>query len=119
MRICERIDGFSGTIIEKNVLRVDLKKVKVLKSWPNSSTLADVRSFLGLMEFFRRFIKNTLEIAPPLTNLTKNDRDIQKWNYECDQAFESLKKAVKSARILLRQTGRKSSEDTLIRPSLL
>ncbi len=46
---------FLGLFVGKNGLRVDPKKVGVLKSWPKPSTLTDIRSFLGLIQFFRRF----------------------------------------------------------------
>ncbi len=68
---------------------------------PKPSTLTDVRSFLRLIQFFRRFIKSFSEIAAPHTNLTKKDKGVQKWNDQWDQAFESLKKAVTSAPILV------------------
>ncbi len=79
----------------------------MLKSWPKPSTLTDVRSFLGLIKFFRRFIKNFSGIAAPLRNLTRKDQGIQKWNDQSDQAFESLKKAVTSAPILVSRNWKK------------
>lgn len=88
---------FLGLIVGKDRIRADSKKVKVLKSWPKPGTLTDTRIFMGLLQFFRRFIKNFPEIAAPLTNLTKKDQGIQKWDARCDEVFESLKNAIKSA----------------------
>ncbi len=70
---------FMGLIIGKNGLLVDLKEVEVLKSWPKSSILTDVRSFLCPILSFPRFIKTCSEIAAPPTNAMKKDQGIQKW----------------------------------------
>ncbi len=83
----------------------------MLKSWPKPSTLTDVRSFLGLIQFLRRFIKNFSEIAAPLTNLAKKDQRIQKWDNQCDEAFESLKAAVTSAPTLVSPDWKKQFRD--------
>ncbi len=63
--------GFLGLVVGTNGLHVDTKKVDVLKSWPKPSTLTCVCSCLGLIQFFRRFIKKFSALAAPLTNLTK------------------------------------------------
>lgn len=92
---------FLGLIVGKNGIRVNPSKVEVLKSWPRPQSLTDVRSFIGLLQFFRRFIKDFSTLATPLTNLTKKGYGIQKWDETCDKAFESLKQAITTAPILV------------------
>jgi hypothetical protein len=91
---------FLGFIVGKDGLRVDPKKIDVIESWPRPSSITEVRSFLGLVQFFRRFIFRFSEIAVPLTNLTKKNQSIGRWDDKCDQAFAKLKKAGTSAPIL-------------------
>ena len=93
--------SFLGLVVGQNGLRVDPKKVKVLREWPKPKTLTDVRSFMGLLQFFRRFIKDFSKLASPLTNLTKKGQGIQKWDGKCDKAFEALKKSITTAPILV------------------
>lgn len=93
--------SFLGLIVGQKGLRVDPKKVEVLREWPQPKTLTDVRSFMGLLQFFRRFIKDFSKLASPLTNLTKKGQGIQKWDDKCDKAFEALKKSITTAPILV------------------
>lgn len=93
--------SFLGMIVGKGGIKVDPKKVEVLKNWPKPNSLTDVRSFMGLLQFFRRFIKDFSKLSAPLTNLTKKGEGILKWDIKCDEAFESLKKAITSAPILV------------------
>ena len=62
--------------------------LQVLKTWPKPKSLFEVRSFFGLLQFFQRFIPKFSEVAAPLTNRTKKDQGIEKWNEKCDEAFE-------------------------------
>ena len=96
----EEID-FLGLVIGKQGIRVNKKKVEILRTWPKPISLTDLRSFLGLLQFFRRFIPNVAKVAAPLTDLTKKDRGVQKWDEQCDEAFEKLKTAITSAPILV------------------
>ena len=92
---------FLGLVVGKEGIRVNPKKVEVLKTWPKPKTLTEVRSFMGLLQFFRRFIKDFSKISAPLTNLTKKGVGIQKWDESCDEAFDTLKEAITSAPVLV------------------
>ena len=69
---------FLGLVVGKNGIRVNPLKIEVLKSCPRPQSLTDVRSFIGLLQFFQRFIKDFSSLATPLTNLTKKGFGIQK-----------------------------------------
>ena len=92
---------FLGFLVGKDGMRVNPEKVDVLRTWPTPESLTELRSFLGLLQFFRRFIPKFSAIAAPLTNLTKKEMGIGKWNEKCDEAFQKLKDAIVQAPILV------------------
>ena len=77
-------------------LKPSLSKIKAVLEWPTPKSVTDVRSFLGLANFYRKFVRWFSEIAAPLTNLTKKDRQF-KWTNEEENAFNGLKKALVTA----------------------
>jgi hypothetical protein len=85
--------SFLGHIIEQGKIRMDAKKVTAIKDWQPPKNVHDVRSFLGLCNYYRRFVKGYSEIALPLTELTKKDKDWD-WSSQCQNAFERLKKSM-------------------------
>ena len=92
---------FLGLLIGTNGIKVNPKKVDILKTWPKPESVTDLRSFLGLLQFFRRFIPKFGEVAAPLTDLTKKDQGLHKWDNRCDVSFERLKTAITEAPILV------------------
>jgi hypothetical protein len=90
---------FFGFIVGREGLRMDPTNIKVLEDWPRPESVTEVRSFLGLVQFFRRFISRFSEIAAPLTDLTKKNNSASNWD-SCVKAFEALKEPVKSAPVL-------------------
>lgn len=95
---------FLGHIVSAQGVKPDPKKVAVVKEWPQPSTVHEVRSFLGLANYFRKFIKDYSRIAAPLTNLTKGNISKAKgkntkvnWTPQCQAAFDELKSALTSA----------------------
>jgi len=92
---------FLGLVIGKDGIKVNPKKVEVLRTWPKPNSITDLRSFLGLLQLFRRFIPNFAKIAAPLTDLTKKDKGVHKWDEACDEAFGALKKFITEAPILV------------------
>ncbi|GBG72566.1 hypothetical protein CBR_g12136 [Chara braunii] len=72
---------------------------KPVQDWPRPANIRDVRSFLGLASYYRKFIKNFSAIAAPLTDLTKKDTSFL-WTSECQEAFTRLKEALIRAPLL-------------------
>ena len=70
-----------------------------MREFPIPKKVKDIRSFLGLANYYRRFIKNFASIASPLTALLRKNAKFQ-WTVECQNAFDTLKQALISGPIL-------------------
>ncbi|CAG8752308.1 560_t:CDS:1, partial [Ambispora leptoticha] len=79
-----------GYIVGKNGLQVDTKCTTLIEQWQRPICVRDVRSFLGVMNYYRRFVKDFSKIAKPLTELTKKDVGFR-WSDEQDKSFQTLK----------------------------
>ena len=82
--------SFLGHIISGAGVAVDPKKVEAVESWPVPKTVADVRSFLGLAGYYRRFVSDFARLSAPMTRLTRKDVPFV-WSAECQASFETLK----------------------------
>nr|GEW29437.1 DNA-directed DNA polymerase [Tanacetum cinerariifolium] len=89
-----------GHKISKNGLEVDRSKVDVIAKLPYPITVKGVRSFLGHADFYRRFIQDFSKIARPMTHLLQKDTPFV-FSKECIDAFETLKKKLIEAPILV------------------
>ena len=90
---------FLGHIISQRGVETDPKKIKNVKEWPIPRIVKDVRSFLGLTGYYRRFIKDYWSIAKPLHELTEKTTAFE-WTKARNEAFEKLKVALTSSLIL-------------------
>jgi hypothetical protein len=90
---------YLGHIVNEQGIRSDPKKVEAVQTWPVSENVHDVKSFLGLVNYFRKFIEHYSEIAVPLTNLTKKSHPWV-WTGRCQDAFEVLKQKLTEAPLL-------------------
>jgi RNase H-like domain found in reverse transcriptase/Reverse transcriptase (RNA-dependent DNA polymerase)/Aspartyl protease/SET domain len=91
---------FLGHHIGADGLSVSPDKIAAVRDWPRPSNVRDVRSFLGLANFYRRFVQSYSNLALPLTELTKTDARFA-WSDQHQQAFDALKQALCSAPVLL------------------
>ena len=90
---------FLGHIISGRGISVDSEKVKTILQWKRPETVTEVRSFLGMAGYYRRFVKDFSIIAKPLTNLTKKGEKFT-WGMECEESFQELKQRLTSAPVL-------------------
>jgi hypothetical protein len=90
---------YLGHIVDKQGICPDPKKVEAVQTWPVPKNVHDVRSFLGLVNYFRKFIEHYSEIAVPLTNLTKKSHPWV-WTGRCQDAFGLLKQKLIEAPLL-------------------
>jgi len=74
--------GFLGIVIESNRIEIEKKKVNKVLSWPEPKNMKDVRKFLGLINDYRRFIKDFAQIAKPINVLTRKN---VKWQWRSKQ----------------------------------
>ena len=89
-----------GHKISKNGIEVDRAKIDVIAKLPHPTTVKGVRSFLGHAGFYRRFIQDFSKIARPITHLLEKDAPFI-FSPECIEAFETLKKKLTEAPILV------------------
>ena len=96
----QREVSFLGHRIGADGLRVAPDKVSAVQSWPQPQNQTDVRAFLGLAGFYRRFVKHFSRIALPLTELTHEKR-VWSWGGDEQRSFDELKAALCSPPVLL------------------
>jgi len=82
---------FLGYILSGDGVSTDPKKIKSIEEWPRPENLKDVQRFIGLCNYYRRFVKDFAKIAKPLHNLTRKNIKFL-WTNECEYAFKELKK---------------------------
>ncbi|KAL0298771.1 UNVERIFIED_CONTAM: Retrovirus-related Pol polyprotein from transposon [Sesamum radiatum] len=96
--------AFLGHVVSKEGVQPNPTKVKVVMEWEPPKNVSEVRSFLGLAGYYRRFVKDSSVVAKPLTNLLKKNTPFN-WNDKCAQSFEELKKRLTSTPILALPSG--------------
>ncbi|XP_068315004.1 uncharacterized protein [Pyrus communis] len=97
--------AFLGHIISAKGILVDPQKVSAVESWEQPRTVTEVRSFLGLAGYYRRFVKDFSVIALPLTRLTRKDVKFE-WDDKCEQSSQQLKHCLTHAPVLALPEGR-------------
>ncbi|GJW15316.1 hypothetical protein Tco_0019449 [Tanacetum coccineum] len=97
---------FLRHVINGNGIHVDPSKIEVVKNWKAPRTPTEVRSFLGLAGYYRRFIENFSKIAKSLTILTQKSKTFE-WGEEQELAFQTLKDKLCNAPILALPDGPK------------
>ncbi|KAL0293482.1 UNVERIFIED_CONTAM: Transposon Tf2-12 polyprotein [Sesamum radiatum] len=85
--------SFLGHIVERGCIRMDPKKVQAIEEWQPPSDVHDLRSFLGLANYYRCFVKDYSKIARPMTDLLKKT-EAWNWTPQCQVSFDDLKRAM-------------------------
>ena len=90
---------FLGHIVGRDGIKVDPSKIEAVKDWPRPKNPTDVRSFVGLASYYRRFVEGFSKIAAPLTELTRKTQKFI-WSDKCEDSFQELKRRLISAPVL-------------------
>jgi hypothetical protein len=90
---------FLGHVLSENGISVDPSKVQEVMDWKSPTSVHEVRSFLGLSGYYRRFIPDFSKIAKPMTSLLQKDHKFV-WTEECEVAFCTLRKLLTTAPVL-------------------
>ncbi|XP_060212009.1 uncharacterized protein LOC132639586 [Lycium barbarum] len=91
--------AFLGHVISSEGIKVDPHKISTVKDWPRPTSTTDIRSFLGLTSYYRKFVEGFSLIASPFKKLTQKTAKFQ-WSEACEKSFQELKARLTSAPIL-------------------
>ncbi|XP_019160765.1 PREDICTED: uncharacterized protein LOC109157321 [Ipomoea nil] len=91
--------AFLGHVITKEGIMVDPTKIRAVKEWPTPKTVSEIRSFLGLAGYYRRFVPNFTKVAQPMTRLMKKEIPFR-WDTSCALAFQELKERLTTTPVL-------------------
>jgi hypothetical protein len=92
---------YLGFVISANELKMDPKKIKVIKDWPSPKSVFEVRSFHGLASFYRKFIRNFSGISASMMDTVKKTHKSFHWMEEAEKSFNLLNKKVTEKPILV------------------
>lgn len=95
----QREIGFLGHVVSDKGVSVDQGKIKAIADWPRPRNATEIRSFLGLAGYYRRFVKGFASMAQPLTKLTGKDVQFV-WTEGCDASFSKLKEMLTTTPVL-------------------
>jgi hypothetical protein len=91
--------SFLGHIISEGGISVDPSKVKDVLSWKTPQNVSDIRSFLGLAGYYRRFIEGLSKISKPMADLLAKGNTFE-WTPRYETSFQELKKRLTTAPVL-------------------
>ena len=98
--------SFLGHIVFSKGIRVDTAKIEAVVNWKPPGSVTEVRSFLSLARYYRRFVKGFSVIASPLTKLLRTGVKFE-WSDKCQNSFEQLKEMLVEAPVLTQPTSGK------------
>ena len=98
-RLCQCRVEFLGHIVSADGIATDPGKTNVVSNWPTPQSKKEVQQFLGLANYYRRFVKNFAGISKPLHRLTEKNVPFE-WTRHCQSAFDELRKCLVSSPVL-------------------
>eukprot|EP00731_Ephydatia_muelleri_P023718 Em0015g1301a len=96
---CQQKVRFLGHVVSASGISTDPDKTEVVSNWPTPTDKREIQQFLGLVNYYRRFIKNFASLAKPLQRLTEKNVTFE-WNESCQNAFDQLCACLVSAPVL-------------------
>ena len=91
---------FLGHVVSTSGVSVDPEKVEAVMSWKRPKSVFEIRNFLGLVGYYRKFIEDFSRLATPMTRLTRKEVNFE-WNDLYEKTFQELKIRLTSAPILI------------------
>ena len=91
---------FLGHVVSTSGVLGDPEKAEAMMSWERPKSVFEIRSFLGLAGYYRRFIEDFFRLAAPMTRLTLKEVKFD-WDGRCEEAFQELKMRLTSTPILI------------------
>ncbi len=101
--------AFLGHVISSNGVEVDPSKFEAVLAWNPPKNVSEIRSFLGLAGYYRRFIEGFSKLARPMTELLKKEKMFE-WSAACEDSFQEIKKRLTTALVLTLPDIRKDFE---------
>ena len=92
--------NFLGVVMDQGKIEIEKDKVVGVLNWPVPKMVRDIRKFLGLANYYRRFVKDFAKLARPLNNLTRKEEK-WRWGNEQQEAFKQLKQVFTSKPLLV------------------
>jgi hypothetical protein len=89
-----------GHIINRDGLAVDPKKVAAILDWKAPKDVCRIKSFIGMVDYYRRFIEGFSKIVRPMTTLLEKNVEF-KWTQACQESFEMLKQRLTTTPVLV------------------
>jgi hypothetical protein len=89
---------YLGHIIEAKGVQVHQEKIEAIMEWPTPKTLTELRGFLGMCTYYRKFVKGFSQLCAPLTDLTK--KGAFKWDEEAQKTMDKMKKVMSTCPVL-------------------
>ena len=96
--------AFLGHVVSAEGISVDPQKIEAIVDWKSPTNITEVRSFLGLAGYYRKFVEGFSKIATPLTKLTRKEEKFI-WSEACQNSFDELKQRLTTAPVLTLPSG--------------
>ena len=91
--------AFLGHVISVEGVSVDPQKIEAIVNWKPPTNVTEIKSFLGLVGYYRKFVEGFSKLAAPLTKLTRKEEKFV-WSEACRQSFDELKRKLTSTPVL-------------------
>jgi len=91
---------FLGHVISAQGIAVDPSKIEIVLKWERPQTVTEVRSFLGLVGYYRRFVEGFSKMVSHLIQLTRKDQPFS-WTDKCEECFEDMKRRLTTTPVLV------------------